>query len=197
VPALAQNEQRVSCSSCGFPYAMVRGFCPHCGTATTTEAPILLLEKPRRRQHPLKLTIALLVLVICTFLVMIRRHKIPLLSTQTVNSSVVQNAVASPRPTQQTPASAETASAQSAPSAMNMMEIQDDPAELWKRVQGGSAAAEVALAKLYLAGRGVAQNCEQAHLLLLAASKKHSGAAASNLLSGDYLRRCSIARQVN
>jgi TPR repeat protein len=65
----------------------------------------------------------------------------------------------------------------------------EDPAELWKRVQRGSTDAEIELARLYLDGTRVAQNCEQAHLLLLAAAKKHSG-KAGDLLTGVYSQRC-------
>jgi type II secretory pathway predicted ATPase ExeA len=64
-----------------------------------------------------------------------------------------------------------------------------DPAELWKRVQVGNTGAEVQLAVLYLEGSVVGQSCEQAHLLLVAASKKGSK-VASDLLSGKYAERC-------
>jgi hypothetical protein len=66
---------------------------------------------------------------------------------------------------------------------------QQDPAELWKDVRGGSARAEVTLARLYLDGNRVPQSCEQTHMLLLAASKKGSKAADS-LLTGAYVQRC-------
>jgi len=66
---------------------------------------------------------------------------------------------------------------------------EDNAVELWKRVRHGDTDAEVALAKLYLDGTRVSQSCEQAHLLLLAASrKKHP--EAERLLSGDYAQRC-------
>jgi type II secretory pathway predicted ATPase ExeA len=64
-----------------------------------------------------------------------------------------------------------------------------DPAELWKRVQEGSISAEIQLAVLYLEGSVVEQSCEQAHLLLVAASRKGSK-VASDLLSGKYAERC-------
>jgi hypothetical protein len=64
-----------------------------------------------------------------------------------------------------------------------------DPAELWKRVKEGSTSAEIRLAALYLEGSVVEQNCEQAHLLLVAASKKASK-VASGLLNGEYAERC-------
>ena len=64
-----------------------------------------------------------------------------------------------------------------------------DPVELWKAVKRGSVSAEVALAKLYLEGEAVPQNCEQAHILLLAASMKGSK-AADNFLKSSYAERC-------
>jgi TPR repeat protein len=66
---------------------------------------------------------------------------------------------------------------------------EDDPFELWKAVKRGSVNAEVALAKLYLEGEAVPQNCEQAHILLLAASMKGSE-AADNFLKSSYAERC-------
>lgn len=65
----------------------------------------------------------------------------------------------------------------------------DDPVELWGRVRQGSPGAEVALARLYLQGIAVARNCEQAHVLLLAASRKRNKAADS-LLAGAYAQQC-------
>jgi hypothetical protein len=64
-----------------------------------------------------------------------------------------------------------------------------DPVELWKAVKRGSVSAEVALAKLYLEGEAVPQNCEQAHILLLAASMKGSK-AADTFLKSSYAERC-------
>ncbi len=66
---------------------------------------------------------------------------------------------------------------------------ENDPAELWKAVKRGSVSAELALANLYLEGQAVPQNCEQAHMLLQAASVKGSR-AADNLLKSRYAERC-------
>jgi hypothetical protein len=60
---------------------------------------------------------------------------------------------------------------------------------LWSRVRKGNTGAEVALAKLYLEGTVVEPSCEQAHLLLLAASRKQSK-AADDLLAGAYAKQC-------
>ena len=43
--------------------------------------------------------------------------------------------------------------------------------QLWAAVGNGNSAAEVILAGLYLNGEGVAKNCEQARILLMAAAK--------------------------
>ena len=64
-----------------------------------------------------------------------------------------------------------------------------DPVELWKAVKRGSVNAEVALANLYLEGEAVPQNCEQAHMLLYAASMKGSK-AADNFLKNSYAEQC-------
>jgi type II secretory pathway predicted ATPase ExeA len=65
-----------------------------------------------------------------------------------------------------------------------------DPAELWKRVAQGNISAEISLATLYLDGSAtVEQNCEQAHQLLMVASRTGSK-GASDLLNGRYAERC-------
>ena len=66
---------------------------------------------------------------------------------------------------------------------------EDDPVELWKAVKRGNVSAEVALANLYLQGKSVPQNCEQAHMLLQTASTKGSK-TADILLKSSYAERC-------
>jgi TPR repeat protein len=66
---------------------------------------------------------------------------------------------------------------------------ENDPAALWDAVRRGSVRAEVALANLYLQGESVPQNCEQAHMLLLAASMKGSK-FADDFLKSHYAERC-------
>jgi hypothetical protein len=65
----------------------------------------------------------------------------------------------------------------------------DDPTELWNAVKRGSILAEVALANIYLKGERVPQNCEQARMLLLAASMKGSK-FADDFLKSSYAERC-------
>jgi hypothetical protein len=47
----------------------------------------------------------------------------------------------------------------------------DAARQLWSALAAGDSSAEVALAQLYLTGNGVPRNCEQARVLLRAASK--------------------------
>jgi general secretion pathway protein A len=70
----------------------------------------------------------------------------------------------------------------------SIMMTASDPAELWKQVGNGSTSAEVALANLYLDGSVAPQNCAQAQVLLLAASKNGNKGAESLLAT--YGKRC-------
>lgn len=62
------------------------------------------------------------------------------------------------------------------------------PEKLWAKVKKGSSNAEVSLARMYLGGSVVPQNCEQAQVLLLAASRKGNARAAD--LLADYGTQC-------
>jgi hypothetical protein len=53
--------------------------------------------------------------------------------------------------------------------------------QLWSRLGAGDSSAEVALAQLYLTGDGVPRNCEQARVLLRAASKNGNIGATEQL----------------
>lgn len=55
------------------------------------------------------------------------------------------------------------------------------PQQLWSAVQGGNVQAALTLAELYLRGDGVPANCDQARVLLLAASKKGNARAIKEL----------------
>ena len=79
-------------------------------------------------------------------------------------------------------------SAKSRPEKISKTEA-DDPVELWSRVRQGNTGAEVVFANMYLQGMTVARSCEQAHVLLLAASRKRNKAADS-LLAGAYAQQC-------
>jgi type II secretory pathway predicted ATPase ExeA len=62
------------------------------------------------------------------------------------------------------------------------LEQAHDPTELWAQVKNEDTDAEVELARLYLEGTAVPQNCAQAKILLLAASRK-GNARATTMLS--------------
>jgi hypothetical protein len=55
------------------------------------------------------------------------------------------------------------------------------PQQLWSAFQGGNVQAAVTLADLYLRGDGVPVNCDQARVLLFAASKKGNAQAIKKL----------------
>ncbi len=67
-------------------------------------------------------------------------------------------------------------------------ELTTDPARLWAQVKNANSDAEIELARLYIWGTDVPQNCTQAKILLLAASRKRN-ARAAELLS-TYGDRC-------
>src|SRR6202011_5909819 len=54
---------------------------------------------------------------------------------------------------------------------------------LWLAVEKGSTAAEVELARLYVRGEGVPKNCEQARVLLTAASYNEDSQRAEQELA--------------
>jgi general secretion pathway protein A len=57
-----------------------------------------------------------------------------------------------------------------------------EPSKLWAQVKSGNSDAEIELARMYLQGTEVPQNCAQAQILLLTASRK-GNARAADLLS--------------
>src|SRR5262249_8182427 len=56
---------------------------------------------------------------------------------------------------------------------------------LWKAVGRNNTEAALSLSQLYARGEGVAKNCDQARLLLVAAAKRGSSAAAQQLRQFD------------
>jgi TPR repeat protein len=148
--------------------------------------------KPQIRKGKMISVVLAGTLLICASFSMVYRQKFPRVRTGEITGSSLVAGRENPLTPQNVSQQADSASRDPIASGFqseSIVEIKDDPAELWKRVQAGSADAEVELAKLYVDGNGVAQNCEQARVLLAAAAKKQSG-AATRLLSGDYVRRC-------
>jgi hypothetical protein len=211
VPKAVANDERVACSSCQFPYARTREFCPMCGTAQPAEAAYPQIVN-QESQRPRPTVLASLrgsvnpmlsnrasVLAACIVLTFGIYHWIA--RPQTVTSSATLSAIKKPV-VDSVPPVAQVAQSDQAQGVTNAAiiskssrssprksEITQDPVELWKNVQHGSTEAEVQLAMMYLDGTQVSQNCEQAHLLLLAAAKKQN-ARSNDLLSHIYAQRC-------
>ena len=108
-------------------------------------------------------------------------------ATATLEQAKIENAAE--RQSVQPPVASRRVAPAKAATTQTASAAENDPAELWKAVKRGSVSAELALANLYLAGEAVPQNCEQAHMLLQAASTKGSK-AADNVLKSRYAERC-------
>jgi len=202
----------VTCVSCQFRYTRVRGFCPMCGTqapendlgeeaARTGHSTPISIVRPReeesgaRSRSPFPIVVVAAI-ISCVLLLLVFR------TSKSGGSDSPPQAPASLSPLPKPPAAAAVSPVPDLPSppavegfrppalpARKRVDAANDPAELWRSVRKGNPDAEIRLAKLYLEGNTVAQNCEQAHLLLLAAMKRNSK-AADNILSGLYERRC-------
>ncbi len=70
----------------------------------------------------------------------------------------------------------------SSPPPSRGLVLSDDPSKLWAQVKEQNSDAEVELARLYLEGKAVPQNCAQAQVLLMAASRR-GNSRADDLLS--------------
>lgn len=66
--------------------------------------------------------------------------------------------------------------------------VANTPAGLWKQIGKENTKAELRLAKLYMVGEGITQDCEQARVLLSAASKQKKESVQG--LLGEYSRVC-------
>lgn len=197
--ALPQDDTRVACLSCRYRYASVRGFCPICGApapsfkvlqglheVTPTNHPSArgkpsqrLLARPSRKSFTILFG---LTLVVCTWVfARLGAHKevLPNHPPSPATNSGAARSSESLSPDQDAPSRVVPASEHvrlAASSARPSSVSDDSPTGLWHRVRHGDSAAEVSLARLYVHGTGVPQNCEQARLLLDAAAKRHYSA---------------------
>jgi len=212
VPKALVNDERVTCPSCRFIYAGTRGFCPLCGTVQPADAVCCpqISNEQSQSPHPAALVrlrrsispissnrarvLAPIIVLTCGIYFWIG-------TLQTATSSATPPSIKIPAPNSippvaQVPLSDQAQAVTNATilsppskSSPRRTEITQDPVELWKNVQRGSTEAEIELAMMYMDGTQVRQNCEQAHLLLLAAARKQNG-RSSNLLSQIYAQRC-------
>jgi hypothetical protein len=68
-----------------------------------------------------------------------------------------------------------------APQNTRNLDAAEEVRALWSAVSQGDTSAEVTLAKLYMIGRGVKKNCDQARVLLRVAAKKGNPEAIAKL----------------
>ena len=213
------SDEPITCASCEYRYPRSRAICPMCGTAAPAVEPIQpplpvpdefrtnhktlrsSLNSQPRPPHPglrrlIPIVVFSIVLMVVS-LVLYEVHKRNLAKesgsaaelTATSGQPKVKNADQrhigrNPVRRVQHVIPAKPGTAQTPDTAK-----EDDPVELWKAVKRGNVSAEVALANLYLQGKSVPQNCEQAHMLLQTASTKGSK-AADILLKSSYAERC-------
>ncbi|MGA8149730.1 MAG: SEL1-like repeat protein [Terriglobales bacterium] len=215
--ALPQHDERVTCLSCRFSYPGVRGFCPMCGTPTPAIEGAAPLPGPRpvagkaigkaeaipgRGPQSLANHLMRRLLLVAAALLAIAGGLLVLRARNATTPDIITPAPAIAATPPDTPAGTAAPEEVAEPHQQMVQEpvvpaphgvlsapATTDPAELWKRVRKGNTDAEVTLAKLYLDGNGVAQNCEQARLLLLAASRRQNR-AADQVLTNLYPHRC-------
>jgi hypothetical protein len=213
------GDETITCASCEYCYPRSKAICGMCGTAAPAVEPLQPLstvhdelsgadheagsahsDNQQRCPHPgfprlIPVVVVSIVLMGVTSLFYeVRKHNLPTESgsvadlTATSGRPKLENTgrrhIHNPVKGVQHVVAAKLGTAQTSDAAK-----EDDPVELWKAVKRGNVSAEVALANLYLEGEAVPQNCEQAHMLLFAASTKGSKAAA-NFLKSSYAERC-------
>jgi type II secretory pathway predicted ATPase ExeA len=96
--------------------------------------------------------------------------------------------VSSASETFESPEAIEPASIPESRQSPQEFEYTTDPAKLWEQVKNANSDAEIELARLYIEGTTVPQNCTQAQILLQAASRKGNARAAE--LLNNYSARC-------
>jgi hypothetical protein len=153
------------------------------------EALQALSSAGRRRLIPITLSAVVLVCIASYFAFRSRTPVTPVAVPAAVSISSQPRPQSAVVPLNAPPAEAERVVAAKPKPEEILKAKSEDPAELWSRVRKGDADAEVALAKLYLSGAGVERSCEQAHVLLSAASRKQNK-AADGLLTGAYAQQC-------
>ncbi len=207
------SDQHITCASCEYRYPQRGGICPMCGTEPLR--PLLVVRnKSNRASHKVKpsnsdskkrpprpglwrlipVVILIAVMAATSFFYNSRNGNLPKESGATAELMApsahpkVENA--GERHIVHNPVrGVQEFVARKLGTARTIAAKEVDPVELWKAVKRGSVNAEVALANLYLEGEAVPQNCEQAHMLLFAASMKGSK-AADNFLKNSYAERC-------
>ena len=199
---LAQQDDRVVCSSCRYSYPRIRGFCPGCGqlapeSPAGSPSPYLVeLEQTqsssrKSRMRSLGLVAVSLLVASGFFMAKVNSGRslqppTAVSATQSVSPEISPQTVSVSDSPRSTPQAQDVAAKATTARALPQ---NADQSTLWKHVKRGDINAEVSLAKTFLDESAGTQNCEQAHLLLLAASKNRNKEADA-LLSGAYALRC-------
>ncbi len=213
------SDEPITCASCEYRYPRSREICPMCGTAAPAVEPIQLpspvpnelrtnhktlqsrlSSQPRPPRARLRRLVPIVVVSIVLIVVSSVFYEVHNRNLAKESGSAAEHTATSAQPKiknadqrhiarnpvrrVQLVTPAKLGTAQTPDTAK-----EDDPVELWKAVKRGNVSAEVALANLYLHGKSVPQNCEQAHMLLQTASTKGSK-AADTLLKSSYSERC-------
>jgi hypothetical protein len=209
------KDELTTCASCEYRYPSSEGICAMCGTellrpllaapnrfrrASHEVKPAIANRQqgPPPRPEPWKLVPVVVVLIaitlVATFFSKNRKSSLHKESgsagelTATSGQPKLENAV-EPQIVHNPVTGVQQYVARKLRTAQTIAVKEADPAELWKAVKRGSVNAEIALANLYLEGEAVPKNCEQAHMLLSAASMKGSK-AADDYLKSNYAERC-------
>jgi hypothetical protein len=212
------NDSTVTCPSCEYRYPRTEGTCVMCGTPPPAFEPVHLgsamrdefsraddaaMSGSKNQENSSNLGLASLiaVLVVSTGLILFASFRYEL-SKARPRQELRPSAEIASRPGQAKSESTQSREAVhyspreaplAAPASLVTVEKafaeEKNPVDLWNAVKRGSAHAEVALANLYIRGETVSQSCEQAYILLLAASMKGSK-LADNVLKSTYAERC-------
>ena len=209
------TEERQTCASCRYSYATVRRFCPMCGVPVTEKKDLPVTDDPAAERgpgvkkrtgsalnaiftavlkKPITLAVSTLLLVGALYQLAVRGRPIEKAPAPSVGAVATEPRTETAVPlnaADKPPAELENVSSSAAKPQPGVIAkpADDDPTQLWSQVRHGNTGAEVALAKLYLEGTTLERSCEQAHVLLVAASRKQSKEADS-VLAGSYAQQC-------
>ena len=213
------RDEPITCASCEYRYPRSRAICPMCGTAAPAVEPFqppspvpnefrtdykTLQSSLNSQPGPPRARLRRLILIVVVSIVLMVVSSV-FYDVHKRNFAKESGSAAELMPTSGQPKVRNADQRHIArnpvrrvkhviPAKLGTAQIpdtakEDDPVELWKQVKRGNMSAEVALANLYLEGKAVSQNCEQAHVLLQTASMNGSK-AADTLLKGSYPERC-------
>ena len=201
-------EEPITCASCEYRYPPSEGICPMCGTELLRPL-VVVRNKSIRARHKVRpaskdsqqkrlrprLRRLIPVVAVVTALVTVTSFFYTNHNSPKESGGAAELAAPSAQPKVENASQRHIVHnpvrgvqqfvARKFRAAQTIAAKETDPVELWKAVKRGKVSAEVALANLYLEGEAVSQNCEQAHMLLSAASVKGSK-TADDLLKSSY-----------